>query len=52
MPWEVMGNGHIHTGDHNPVVLNHDDGSKTIVRNVSRLDEDYEVRFDPYVFEL
>ena len=44
--------GHIHTGDHNPIVLNHDDGSKTIVRNVSRLDEDYEVRFEPYVFEL
>ena len=44
--------GHIHTGDHNPIVLNHDDGSKTIVRNVSRLDEDYEVRFEPFVFDL
>ena len=44
--------GHIHTGDHNPIVLNHDDGRKTIVRNVSRLDEEYEIRFEPYVFEL
>ena len=44
--------GHIHTGDHNPVVLNHDDGRKTIVRNVSRLDEDYEVSFEPFVFDL
>ena len=44
--------GHIHTGDHNPIVLNHDDGSKTIGRNVSRLDEDDEGRFEPYVFEL
>ena len=44
--------GHIPTGDHNPIVLNHDDGSKTIVRNVSRLDEEYEIRFEPYVFEL
>ena len=44
--------GHIHTGDHNPAILSHADGSVTIVRNVSRLDEDYKVRYEPYLFEL
>ena len=44
--------GHIHTGDHEPIVMKHEDGSETIIRNVSRLDEEYEVRYEPYVFEL
>ena len=44
--------GHIHTGDHDPVALNHADGSVTIVRNVSRLDEEYCVRYEPFMFEV
>ena len=44
--------GHIHTGDHNPATISHADGSMTIVRNVSRLDEDYKIRYDPFVFEV
>ena len=44
--------GHIHTGDHNPLELNHPDGSKTILRNVSRLDEEYKIRYEPCIFEL
>ena len=44
--------GHIHTGDHNPIALPHEDGSETVLRNVSRLDEEYEVRYEPYVFEV
>ena len=44
--------GHIHTGDHTPITLRHPDGSETVVRNVSRLDEDYRIRYEPFVFEL
>ena len=44
--------GHIHTGDHNPVTIDHADGSMTLLRNVSRLDEEYKVRYEPYIFEL
>ena len=44
--------GHIHTGDHNPITIDHADGSKTLLRNVSRLDEEYKVRYEPYIFEL
>lgn len=43
--------GHIHTGDHESITLGHNDGSSTIVRNVSRLDEEYMVRYEPFVFE-
>ena len=44
--------GHIHSGDHNPILLSHADGSETVVRNVSRLDEEYKVRYEPFVFEV
>ncbi len=44
--------GHIHTGDYTSIILDHDDGRATIVRNVSRLDEEYKVRYDPFVFEV
>lgn len=44
--------GHIHTGDHAPITLRHEDGGETIVRNVSRLDEEYKVRYEPLVFEV
>lgn len=44
--------GHIHTGDHNPITLNHADGSVTVVRNISRLDEEYCVRYEPFIFEV
>jgi len=44
--------GHIHSGDHNPLVLQHDDGTATTVRNVSRLNEDYRIAYEPFVFEL
>lgn len=44
--------GHIHTGDHNPLELVHADGTKTISRNVSRLDEHYEIAFEPVWLEV
>ena len=44
--------GHIHTGDHGPVVLTHPDGSTTTVRNVSRLDERYRIRYEPVQLEI
>ena len=44
--------GHIHTGDHNPITIDYADGRRTILRNVSRLDEEYKVRYEPYIFEL
>ena len=44
--------GHIHSGDHVPIVLKNHDGSETVVRNVSRLNEDYRIGYDPFVFEL
>ena len=47
----LKGWSHIHTGDHEPVVLDHGD-SKTTVFNVSRLDEDYEVAYEPLRLEI
>ena len=44
--------GHIHTGDHTPIPLIGPDDHETTVRNVSRLDEDYRIRYEPFVFEL
>lgn len=44
--------GHIHTGDHNPVTINHPNGGSTIVRNVSRLNEEYQICYEPFVLEL
>ncbi len=44
--------GHIHSGDHKPYVLKHECGSDTIVRNVSRLNEDYRIAYEPFVFEI
>lgn len=44
--------GHIHTGDHKSITLRHSDGRSTVVRNVSRLDEEYKVRYEPFVFEV
>ena len=39
--------GHIHTGDHRVHDLVHEGGQITKVYNVSRLDEDYAVAFEP-----
>ena len=44
--------GHIHTGDHAQTILRHEDGDETIVRNVSRLDEEYKVRYEAFAFEV
>ena len=44
--------GHIHTGDHAPIPLVGPDGNETVVRNVSRLNEDYCIAYEPFVFEL
>ena len=44
--------GHIHTGDHNPLVVTNHDGSETIVWNVSRLNEDYRICYEPFILEL
>ena len=43
--------GHIHTGDHVPVVLDHGESSTTVY-NVSRLDEDYEIAYEPLRLEI
>lgn len=44
--------GHIHTGDHNlnQIVLNN--GSTAYIKNVSILDEDYRVAYEPAVIEI
>lgn len=44
--------GHIHTGDHTttPVILNN--GKLAIIANVSILDEDYTVAYNPLVIEV
>ena len=44
--------GHIHSGDHNAYELVHANGSTTLIRNVSRLNEDYRIAYEPFVFEL
>lgn len=44
--------GHIHTGDHTPLAITHDDGSSTVCYNVSRLDENYEIAYEPRVVEI
>ena len=44
--------GHIHTGDHNPLVVTNHDGSETIAWNVSRLNEDYRICYEPFILEL
>lgn len=44
--------GHIHTGDHNttPVILNN--GKLANIKNVSILDEDYRVVYEPAIIEI
>jgi len=44
--------GHIHTGDHRVHDLIHADGSMTRLYNVSRLNEDYCVAYDPLIGEF
>ena len=44
--------GHIHSGDHRAYELAHANGATTIIRNVSRLNEDYRIAYEPFVFEL
>ena len=43
--------GHIHTGDHAPVVIDHGE-SQTSIYNVSRLNEDYEIAYTPLRLEI
>lgn len=44
--------GHVHTGEHSPYVLVNEDGSATRGYNVSRLDEAYEVAYEPTIVEF
>ena len=44
--------GHIHSGDHKPYELVHTNGAVTTIRNVSRLNEDYRIAYEPFIFEL
>lgn len=44
--------GHIHTGDHTTLEIEHKDGMKTVCQNVSRLDERYEIAYEPTVVEV
>lgn len=39
--------GHIHSGDHQPMHI-----GKTECRNVSRVDEDYDIAYEPFIFEI
>lgn len=41
--------GHIHTGDHRVHDLIHDDGRITKLYNVSRLNEDYDIEYEPMI---
>lgn len=43
--------GHIHTGDHSPIVLDHGE-SKTTLFNVSRLNDGYKVSYAPLRLEI
>ncbi|MBR5297602.1 MAG: metallophosphoesterase, partial [Parabacteroides sp.] len=47
--WVVS--GHIHSGDHEVSIYNNDICIMNLV-NVSMKDEDYEIRYKPFVFEL
>jgi Icc-related predicted phosphoesterase len=44
--------GHIHPGDHTPYTFKHRDGSGTVIRNVSRLDDSYHVAFPPAIVDI
>ena len=44
--------GHIHSGDHKAYELVHASGAVTTIRNVSRLNEDYRIAYEPFIFEL
>ena len=44
--------GHIHTGDHHPVTFTCHNGSTTAIYNVSRLDERYEIAYEPTWVEM
>ena len=44
--------GHIHSGDHKAYEFVHTNGAATTIRNVSRLNEDYRVDYEPFVFVL
>lgn len=44
--------GHIHSGDHKEYEFAHLNGETTVIRNVSRLNEDYCIAYEPFVFEL
>lgn len=46
---KLMFCGHIHTGDHRVHDYCHEDGSVTKIYNVSRLDEDYSVAYEPRI---
>ena len=39
--------GHIHSGDHQPLHI-----GKTECRNVSRVNEDYDIAYEPFIFEI
>lgn len=44
--------GHIHTGDHEPLTIKHDGGGTTVCYSVSRLDEHYEIAYEPWILEF
>ena len=44
--------GHIHSGDHAPLTIEHGNGRTTVSRNVSRLNERYEVAYEPTWVEI
>lgn len=44
--------GHIHTGEHHEHILSHEYGTTTKVYNVSRLNEDYCIAYEPLVKEM
>lgn len=44
--------GHIHTGDHNTINVILNNGKSAIIKNVSILDEDYKVAYEPAIIEI
>ncbi len=44
--------GHVHSGAHFEEFLENHKGHTTTLRNVSLLDEDYRVSYNPFVFKL
>lgn len=48
----IVLSGHVHSGAHFEEFFENHKGHTTTLRNVSLLDEDYRVSYNPFVFKL